>query len=75
MKMTFANKAKMYKKEKETAANAPDESIEDHYRVNYFLLYIDHSISHTQFAISPRTESPFLPLCGLEMIYVHHNDR
>ena len=27
-------------------ANGPVESIEDHYRVNYFLLFIDHIISH-----------------------------
>ncbi|XP_048727017.1 zinc finger MYM-type protein 1-like [Ostrea edulis] len=27
-------------------ANAPVESIEDHYRVNYFLPFIDHIISH-----------------------------
>jgi hypothetical protein len=74
MKMTFADKAKKYKINKDTSANAPDKSIEYHYRVNYFLLYIDHSISHIQFAISSRTESPFLRLFGLEMLYVHCND-
>jgi hypothetical protein len=27
-------------------SNAPVERIEDHYRVNYFLPFIDHTISH-----------------------------
>jgi hypothetical protein len=31
-------------------AKAPVENIEDHYRVNHFLLYIDHSIYiHSRF--------------------------
>ena len=55
-------------------AKAPVESIEDHYRVNHFLLYIDHRRHIYTFAISPRPESHFLRLCELEMLYVHRND-
>ena len=47
-KWRFADKAKKHKKEKDTEQTSV-ESIEDHYRVNYFLLFIDHTffiISH-----------------------------
>ena len=67
----FSGKAKKYKKDKDTANNQV-ENIEDHYSFNYFLLFIDHITS--KFAISPRTESHFLRLCGMEMLYVQRND-
>ena len=68
----FPGKAKKYKKDKDTANNQV-ENIEDHYRFNYFLLFIDHITS--KFPISPRTESHFfLRLCGMEMLYVQRND-
>jgi hypothetical protein len=69
----FSGKAKKYKKDKDTANNQV-ENIEDHYRFNYmyFLLFIDHITS--KFPISPRIESHFLRLCGMEMLYVQRND-
>jgi hypothetical protein len=40
--------------------NAPFESIGDHCRVFYFLLFIDHIISHLNSRFSPKAESNFL---------------
>jgi hypothetical protein len=45
MKMTFRRQSQEVHKGKDTV-NAPVERIEDHYRVSYFLPFIDHTISH-----------------------------
>ena len=72
--MTFADKAKKYKKDKRHRANAPDESIEDHYRVNYFIY--TYSISHIHSPFPQELKAIFYAsiVCGLEMFYVHRND-
>jgi len=56
IKMTFCRQSREVHKGKDTEQV---ESIEDHYRVNFFLPFIDHIIT-SKFAISQRTESNFL---------------
>ena len=74
MKMTFADKAKKYKKDKDTE-QTPQTKVSK-YRVNYFLLYIDHSISHIHSPFPQELKVIFYAsiVCGLEMLYVHRND-
>jgi hypothetical protein len=43
--MTFCRQSPEVHKGQDTEQNAPVESIEDHYRVNYFRPFIDHIIS------------------------------
>jgi hypothetical protein len=65
MKMTFCRQSQEAQKRERYRANVPVESIEDHYRVNYFFLFIDHT-----FFIISHLNSRFIDFYIIEMLYI-----